>query len=166
MKYIKLFIITIFAVSIFDCCGQATIKNRMTELTRQLVINLRNTDTTAILKMYDTSFSHINQKNYRNYIKEDVIQNCKVFNKVVDKHEMPDIKALTFSIDSTTGSNIGVLPILANQDTSLNYKSCILYVMFYPDRLFLNDKLLGFTIGTEEIIPRKRNSIKTQPLHK
>jgi hypothetical protein len=166
MKFIKLFLITIFCVSFFVSCGQTTMKNRMTELTRQLVSNLRNSDTTAILKMYDTSLAHINQKEYHEFIKEGVILNCELFNKLVDRHGMPDMKALTFSIDSTNGSNIAILPILTTNDTSLNYKRCLLYVMFYPERFFLTDKFLRFTIGTEEIIPRNRDIIKLPPFLK
>jgi hypothetical protein len=59
-----------------------------------------------------------------------------------------------------------MLPILTTQDTSLNYKRCILYVMFYPDRFFLDDKFLRFTVGIEEIIPRNRDIIKPPPFLK
>ncbi len=166
MKFIRLFLIAIFCVSVFVSCGQTTIKKRMTELTRQLITNLWSSDTTAILRMYDTSFSHINQKNYHDFIKEGVIRYCELFNKVIDKHGMPDMKALTFSIDSTNGSNIAILPILHTNDTSLNYKRCLLNVMFYPDGFFLADKFLRFTIGPEEIIPRNRDIIKPSPFLK
>jgi hypothetical protein len=163
MKLIRFFLLSMFCVSFFASCGQTTIKSRMTELTKKLVVSLRKSDTTTILKMYDTSFSHINQKNYREFIKEGVVQNCELFNRVVDKHGIPDIQALTFSIDSTNGSNVAILPLLTTTDTSLNYKRCLLFIMFYPDRFFEGDKFLGFTIETEEIFPKNRDLIKPPP---
>jgi hypothetical protein len=135
----------------------------MTELTKQLAVSLRKSDTAAILKMYDTSFSHINQKNYHEFIKEGVLLNCELFNKVVDKYGMPDIEALTFSVDSTNGSNVAILPLLTTNDTLLNYKRCLLFVIFYPDRFFQLDKFLGFTITAEELIPKNRDLIKPSP---
>ena len=166
-RLIKIKSLLLFSFCLIQFAGicQTTNKEKIKEVVNELINNLQRCDTSALLEMYDTGFSHINKKNYRDFIRQGIVQNCKTFKDITNRHNLPDLNNLTFLIDSTNGSNIAVLPLLNTNDSLLNFKKCSLFVMFYPDRFFLiSDKLLRFTIVAEELIPRNRDIIKPIPL--
>jgi hypothetical protein len=136
----------------FCLSAQSTKYSRMTSVTNSLIHSLKTCDTTSILNLYDTSFSHINNKHYRDWTREEIQIFCGRFNKVVNKYGAPSLSKLTFIKDSTNGgANIAVLPLMEKNDSALNLKKSTLYVMFYPDEFFKENKLLRFVVFNEDL---------------
>jgi len=132
----------------------------MKNVVLQLIKNLSICDTTAIMGMYDTSYSHINQSVYRSFIKQQIVTNCKLYNTILLKYSTPNIDSLKYKTDAE-GANVVALPLVQKVDSSLNIRSATLYVRFYPSRFFYTDKFLSFVVAQQELIPR---SDKIKPL--
>ena len=134
----------------------------MKKVAGTLLESLKTCDTTKILSLYDVSDSHIDQENYRTFIKENILSYCKLFNEVTEKVSIPSLEKLSFTKDPQNGANIAILSLISRPDTAMNLKSCILYVMFYPDRFF-TEKILRFTIIRESIRPKEPLKLKKIP---
>lgn len=134
----------------------------MKEVTAQLLSSLRNCDTANILALYDVSASRIDQESHRSFIKGNILNDCKVFNKVTAKIGTPSLDKLSFTKDPENGAYVAILPVTSQQDTALNLKNCTLYVVFYPDQFF-NGKILRFTVFKEDLKPKETLKIKELP---
>ncbi|RXK58049.1 hypothetical protein ESA94_18725 [Lacibacter luteus] len=133
----------------------------MKEVTGKLLSNLQKCDTAQILALYEVSASHIDQETYRTFIKENILNDCKWYNKITGKYGLPNLEKLSFTRDPQTQANVAILPLLPKEDTSLNLKSSSLYIEFYPDQFF-NGRVLRFTVSKE--ILKIKETIKAPPI--
>lgn len=148
----------------FSACSQTQDKREhLISLTNELVKSLENCDTTALLNMLDSNFTHTGQSNFRDFIKESFLEDCSVFKLIMQRHSSPDVSLIRIVKDSTQlpPANIAILPILEKADSSLNIKKCFLMLAFYPDEYFtLNSNLLKYSLVVERLRARNRNKIK------
>lgn len=144
-----------FGLLYFSACGQ--IRNKREQIilvTNELITSLKNCDTTAFLNMLDSDFSHTNQSNYRDFIKESFLEDCSVFRLIINRHSLPNINNIQIGKDSShlPPANIVTLTILDESDTILNIKKCFLVLAFYPDEYFSsNAHLLKYSLIVEKL---------------
>ena len=155
----KYFLFLAFSLIAFNlsACSQQTNETKMREVTGKLLSHLPKCDTTQLLALYDVSASQIDQENYRNFIKGNILNDCNWFNKITAKYGLPNLEKLSFTKDLQTQNNIVVLPLLLKEDSTLNLKSSNLYIEFYPDQFF-NGKILRFRVS-REILQRNETII-------
>jgi hypothetical protein len=157
------FLIGLVLIS-FSSYAQTETKNqKMIATTKQLIISLKNCDTSRFLHLLDTAFAHTNKANYRTYIKESFLEDCSLFNEIVARHELPDINDIIFKKDSSQlpAANIAMFPIVSTEDTTLNIKKCFLLLIFYPDEYFaINSHLLKYTLVVERIKTIKTDKVE------
>ncbi len=110
-----------------------------------------------ILKMFDTSFSQITKSNYRNFIKETILDQCHFFNIVINKYGQPNLSKLKFTKDTLNGANIAVLLLMNKKDSGLSVEESSLVIFFYPDNFFnyKSNQFLNFSIQKKFIRPKQ-----------
>ncbi|MEO6231999.1 MAG: hypothetical protein ABJB11_11810 [Ferruginibacter sp.] len=158
-------VIIVFFVFCFSSCAQINNHSKMRSTASKLIDYLKNCDTTNILALHDTSFTHIDKKNYRDFLAESIIKDCSFFNTVVNKYGMPDMDKIVFKKDSSRiiGTNILILPLTSRPDSNLNIKKCFIVLVFNPDKYFINhSRLLRYSINKEELVPNDFNNDKIE----
>ena len=136
-------------------CGQKPKEENMKLTVMKLIRAFEVCDTLGIINLFERD------KELR-VRKDDILNDCSFFNKIINKHGKPKFDSLILS-KAENGANIVSVTLMNKNDSLLKIKKSVLIIVFYPDQFLSNPhKFLYYSLMMEPLYPRK-NKIFERP---